>query len=106
MLRALDDASILDRYIEIKARISELQEELEELKGPLMYALMEEPEQKSYYHGYELSLQRRKTYAYSPEVRDMEESLKERKEMERNTGMAEVIKDQAILMLRAQKPAT
>ncbi len=103
MLRALDDASILDRYIEIKAKISELREELEELKGPLLYALMDEPEEKGSYRGFDLSIQRRKTYEYSSDVQDMERALKEAKDRERKTGIAEIVKHQAILMLKAQK---
>ena len=103
MLRALDDASMLDRYIEIKAKISELQEELEELKGPILYALMEEPEEKGTYRGFDLIIQRRKTYEYSPVVKEMEQALKETRDSERKTGIAEIVKHQAILVLKAHK---
>ncbi|MEZ4702721.1 MAG: hypothetical protein R2834_20475 [Rhodothermales bacterium] len=101
MLRALDDASILDRYLEIKARIAELEEELESLKAPLIYALMEEPRENAQYKGFELSIQRRKTYAYSEKVTELEEVLKEARAHEREAGIAEVAKDQAILVVRA-----
>lgn len=104
MLRALDDASALDRYIEIKARISELQEELETLKAPLLYALMEEPEEKSHYKGFELSIQRRKTYTYSEKVQELEKVIKDAKKIERANGLAEVVKDQAILVLKTVRP--
>ena len=103
MLRALDDASMLDRYIEIKAKISELQEELEELKGPLLYALMEEPEEKSEYRGFELGIQRRKSYQYTDAVQDLERTLKEAKDHERKSGAAEIVKHQAILVLKSKK---
>lgn len=103
MLRALDDASMLDRYIEIKAQISALQEELEELKGPILFALMEEPEEKGLYRGFDLLIQRRKTYEYSPVVKDIEQALKDAKENERKTGIAEIVKHQAILVLKAHK---
>ncbi len=103
MLRSLDDASMLDRYIEIKAQISELQEELEALKGPLLYALMDEPEEKGSYRGFELSIQRRKTYEYTPAVQELEKTLKEEKSRERNTGAAEVVKHQAILVLKSAR---
>ncbi len=103
MLRALDDASLLDRYIEIKSKISELQEELDSLKGPLLYALMEEPDEKGSYRGFDLLIQRRKTYDYSPTVKDLEQALKEAKDHERKSGVAEVVKHQAILVLKAQK---
>lgn len=103
MLRSLDDASMLDRYIEIKAKISELQEELDELKGPLLYALMDEPDEKSAYRGFELTIQRRKTYEYTPAVKELERTLKEEKDKERKTGTAEVVKHQAILVLKSAK---
>ena len=103
MLRGLDDASILDRYIEIKTQIAALQEELEELKGPLLAALMDEPESKSDYKGFEFSIQRRKTYAYSPHVEELERALKDAKAIERSSGTAQVMKDQAILMMKTRK---
>ena len=103
MLRSLDDASMLDRYIEIKAQISELQEELEPLKGPLLYALMDEPDEKGSYMGFELSIQRRKTYEYTPSVKELERRLKEEKDKERKSGTAEVVKHQAVLVLKAAK---
>ncbi len=103
MLRALDDPSLLDRYIDVKAQIAELQEELEELKGPLLYALMEEPGETAIYSGFELCIQRRKTYEYSSKVQEIEKLLKEAKVHERNTGIAETMKHQAVLVLRPQK---
>lgn len=103
MLRALDDPSMVDRYIEIKAKIAELQEELEELKGPLLYALMEEPEEKSDYMGFQFSIQRRKSYEYSSNVQQLEKELKAARDHERKTGIADVVKDQAILVLKAPK---
>ncbi|MEM8488698.1 MAG: hypothetical protein AAF564_24340 [Bacteroidota bacterium] len=103
MLRALDDASMLDRYIEIKAQISELQEELDHLKPYLLDALMDEPEQKGTYQGFNLLIQRRKSYAYSPAVEELEKTLKAAKEHERSAGLAEVVKDQAILVLKTAR---
>lgn len=103
MLRALDDASMLDRYIEIKAKISELQEELDALKPYLLDALMDEPEQQSAYRGFNLTIQRRKSYTYSPAVAELEKTLKAAKEHERANGLAEVVKDQAILVLKTAR---
>ena len=103
MLRALDDASILDRYLEIKAQLAELEEELEALKAPLIYALMEEPKEQAHYKGFEVSLQRRKSYTYSEKVQELEDVLKEAKAHERDAGIAEVSKDQAILVVKTLK---
>ncbi len=94
---------MLDRYIEIKAQISELQEELEQLKGPLLYALMDEPDEKGAYRGFELSIQRRKSYEYTPAVKELERTLKQEKDKERKSGAAEVVKHQAILVLKSAK---
>jgi P2-related tail formation protein len=103
MLRALDDASVLDRYLEIKAQLAALEEELETLKSPLLFALMDEPGQKALHRGFEISVQRRKTFAYSDKVQELEDVLKEAKAHEREAGLAEVTKDQAILVVRAVK---
>ena len=104
-MRSLDDASILDRYIAIKAQISELEEELENLKPRILYALMDEPDEVSEHKGFNFSIQRRKTYAYSDKVKELEQILKEAKTLERNQGIASIEKDKAILILRTAKPS-
>ena len=103
MLRALDDKGILDRYIEIKQQISELEEELESLKGPLLDALMEEPETRADYHGFQFKIQFRKTYSYSDKVKELEGILKKAREHEKSAGIAEIVKDKAVLVMTTPK---
>ncbi len=103
MLRALENASALDRYIAIKAQISELEEELNALKPEILYALMDEPRESASYKGFDFSIQRRKTYAYSEKVKELEKVLKDAKEYERKEGIAGVEKDQAILVMRTAR---
>lgn len=103
MLRALDDKGLLDRYIEIKQQLSELEEELESLKGPLLDALMEEPDSRAEYHGFQFKIQYRKTYSYSEKVKELEDILKKAREHEKSSGIAEVVKDKAVLVMTTQK---
>ena len=102
-MRSLDDASVLDRYIAIKAQISELEEELEGLKPEILNALMDEPKEVSDYRGFNFSVQRRKSYTYSPKVKELEEILKEAKAHERENGIASIKKQSAILVMKAAR---
>ena len=102
-MRSLDDTSVLDRYIAIKAQISELEEELEELKPEILNALMDEPKEVANYKGFNFSLQRRKTYSYSPKVKELESVLKEAKAHERDEGIATIDKHKAILVMKADR---
>lgn len=103
-MRELEDASIMDRYIATKAKISELQEELDEMKGALLYALMEEPEEKFNHKGFEFSIQRRKQWAgYSDNVAYLTDELKALKKHEQKHGPAEMVKDSAVLILKQSK---
>lgn len=102
-MRALNDASVLDRYIAIKAQISELEEELEQLKPEILHALMDEPKEVAGYKGFNFSIQRRKTYTYSPKVQELEDVIKEAKAHERSEGIATIEKQKAILIMKAAK---
>lgn len=104
-MRSLDDASVLDRYIAIKAKISELEEELEELKPEILNALMDEPKELADHKGFSFSIQRRKSYAYSPKVKELEDILKEAKAHERDQGIATIEKQKAILVMKAARKA-
>lgn len=102
-MRSLDDAAVLDRYIAIKAQITELEEELEHLKPEILNALMDEPKELAAYKGFNFSIQRRKSYAYSPKVKELEGILKEAKAHEREQGIATIEKQKAILVLKADR---
>ena len=102
-MRSLDDTSVLDRYIDIKAQISELEEELERLKPEILHALMDEPDELADYKGVNFSIQRRKSYSYSEKVQELEGILKEAKAHEREQGIAMIEKQKAILIMKTPK---
>ena len=65
---------------------------------------MDEPEEVSEYKGFNFSIQRRKTYAYSDKVKELEQVLKDAKKHERAQGIASIEKDKAILVLKSPRP--
>jgi len=100
-MRALDDKNQVQQYLELKAQIQELTEQMEQLKGPLLYALMEEPEQKHQALGMEFTIQTRKTWGnYSESVTRLAEQLKLKKKQEQIDGVAEITKHQSILVVK------
>ena len=105
-MRSLNDNSTLDRYISIKAQISELEEELSELKPEILNALMDEPKEQSSYKGFSFSIQRRKTWDYSPKVQELKDVLKEAQKHERVNGIATEKKHSAVLVMKAEKEVT
>ncbi len=99
-LRALETDEPLRRYVEIKAEIQRLTDEMEALKPEITYALMEEPEERTIYAGCEITLSRRRSYEYSAELQAWEKALSDRKRIERLCGTAVVVKDQAFPVVR------
>lgn len=99
-MRDLDNPEDLTRFLEIKATIKELEEELEPLKDRIIYALMGEDGQKFQHGDNLLSLSYRKTYDWDsiPEIENLNLNLKFLKEKHKKT--VEVKKDQAILTVR------
>ena len=103
-MRNLDDPKMVERYLQLKAQMEEITEQLDEMKGPLLYALMEEDQQKHEALGCEFSIQYRKTWGnYSQSVTRMEQELKLKKKQEQADGVAEVVKHQSILMVKRAK---
>ncbi|HMB91804.1 MAG TPA: hypothetical protein VKP65_13210 [Rhodothermales bacterium] len=91
-LRALDINEPLERYLDLKAQIEHLTEELDALKPMITAALMDEPEQRTLFRGHEITLGTRKSYAYSEEVQALEKALRDAKTIERLRGEAAVIR--------------
>lgn len=102
-LRALDDQSKLDRYLEIKAQIKQLEEELDGLKDDIFYALQEEPEQKCTHLGCDLSIQYRNIYEYSEQLRIDEQEIKARKKYEESAGIAAIVRQTGYVVVRQAK---
>ena len=89
-LRALDMNEPLSPYLNLKAEIDRLTDELNELKPQITAALMDVPEQKTYFRGHEITLGTRKSYARM-EVQALEKALRDAKAIERLRDEAEVI---------------
>lgn len=71
-LRALEDQSVLDRYLELKAHATQIEEEMEALKPMLLSAVLDEPEGKGYHCGFALGTQNRRSCEYSERVSALE----------------------------------
>jgi hypothetical protein len=91
-LRAPNTTQPLERYLNLKAEIEQLTDELEELKPMITAALMDEPEQRTYFRGHEITLGMRKSHAYQTEkVQALEKALRDAKAIERLRGDVEVM---------------
>ena len=87
-MRALKNLDPVTRYLELKAEIAALTEELDELK-PLLYdALTDEPGQTFTHHGFRFSVGLRRTFTYSDEVNRLSARVRELKKAEENDGTA------------------
>ncbi|WP_457651332.1 hypothetical protein [Rhodocaloribacter sp.] len=103
MLRYLDDERPLKRYLEIKAEMKRLEEELRELQPVILAALWEEPDERAEYAGYELTVGARRTYAYSERVETLKKELKALKKQEEQDGTATLIRHTSFVVVRPLK---
>ena len=99
-LRALDTNEPLDRFLEIKAQIETLTEELEQLKPEITAALWEEPEHRTLYQGCEIALSLRKTFEYSAAIQAHEKALRDAKQIERLNGTAVVVRQSSFPVVK------
>ena len=100
MLRYLDDQKPLERYLEIKAEMKRLKEELDELQPLILTALWEEPEQRTAYRGYELAVNTRRSYQYSEAVQEMQTTLRDLKKAEEQDGTALLSRNTSFVVVR------
>ena len=105
MLRALDTTEPLERYLTLKAEIRRLTDEMKELEPLILDALMDEPEETCDYLGCRLTVQRRRTYAYSERVERMQEELKALKKLEEANGTAEITRHTGFVVVRQLETA-
>lgn len=103
-LRALDDPQPLERFLELKAEIKRLEEELAALQPLILAALYDEPEQRTTFHGFELTIGTRRTWVYSEAVEKLEDELKALKKHEEQTGLAEVSRYTSYVITKAARP--
>lgn len=102
-LRGLEDQSTLDRYLEIKAQIKHLQDELSQIQDEVFRALDSEPGRTCEHMGCVLSIQYRTTYEYTPETQIAEQELKARKKYEESAGIAAIKSQSGYVVVRAAK---
>ncbi len=105
-LRALDTNEPLDRFLEIKAEIAALEEELEGLNPMITYTLWEEPEHRTLYQGCKIALSTRMTYEYSYQIKAHEKALREAKQVERLTGRAKMVRATSFPVITPMKMET
>ena len=105
-MRHLDSIAPLDQYLELKAEIKRLDEEMRALQPLLLDALMDEPGETFEHRGYRLSIQRRRTYAYSEAVDALKDDLRHLRRQEEATGIAQIRTDKAVLVLSPVKKAS
>ena len=113
-MRALEDLTLVDRYLELKALMEEYKEEMDTLKPMLMDALVMEDGEKYQRSGFEFTIQRRKTWEYdediqsdidsfNKEIKHFKNEIKELEKHAQHTGKAKVSKFTPVLMVKAQK---
>lgn len=102
-LRYLDDQAPLVRYLELKAHIKRLEAELKELQPEILAALWEEPEHQTAFMGHKLTLQTRKSFAYSDRVTELKQALRDQKKREEANGMATLVKHTSFVVVREAK---
>ena len=79
---------MFEKYIELKAKESEIAEAIEELK-PTLTTVVDERGGKFDYNGFSFSVSYRKKYEYNKRILDMEEELKkQKKDFEKNSEPA------------------
>jgi hypothetical protein len=103
----MDETKLLDEYLELKSKISELEEKLELLK-PAVFdfiddKLRETNEKYFPFRGFKFELQYRTSYNYSEEVFDMESRLKEIKKQEERDGIAKAKSQTGFVRVLANK---
>ena len=100
-MRYLNDLTPIERYLELKDRRAAIDAELDELKPLITAALMEEDGEAYEFAGFRFSLQRRKSYAYSDRVKELEQQLRAIKRQEERNGTAELVRQTAYPVVKA-----
>lgn len=89
-----EERALLRRYLDVRAKLSELEEELEKLK-PAVFdviddALRASGEKQVVFEGMAFQTQYRATFEYSPDVKRLEDELKALKKEEEKSGRAAI----------------
>ena len=97
-----DDALML-RYLEVKAELKQLEEELKMLQPRVLDTLWDTEENKRYLLGHELGVGSRKTYQYSEEVQELQAAVRALKKEEERNGIATLARHTAYVVVRQVK---
>lgn len=93
----------VDRYIELRKQLLEIETELESLK-PEVAAHLRAQGGLARTEGYELQLRTYQAWDYSPEVASLQLALNEAKRHERLDGRASVRETRDMLVFRSTRP--
>ena len=97
------DKKLFEEYAAIKVQIAQLTKEAKEKEGKLRNDMLTEETDKVTTDVGTFSISTRKTYNFSPLVKEMEQSVKDTKQDEIMTGKASIKDEKTILTFRAKK---
>ena len=98
----MESEALLKHYMEIKAEISRLEEELEALK-PAVFDVVSDAGGKIEFMGQEFQTQYRKTWEYTQDIRHFEDELKELKRKSEAEGSAIIRKMSGFVVMKAAR---
>ena len=103
-----EDDALIREYLTLKTLVSEAEERLDALKPRLIDMVLDQPDDdgkgpRAHAYGFEFSLQFRRSYEYSEHVRELTDQLKATKKYEEAHGIAQITKQQAVLMTKTLK---
>lgn len=102
-LRQLEDQTPLMRYLQLKSELKRIEAEIKELQPEILAALWEEPEHQTAFMGHKLTIQTRKSFAYSDEVSILQKQVRDLKKHEEREGIASLKKHTSFIVVREAK---
>lgn len=99
-----DREELLRRYIALKEKAKEIEEQIESLKSNVFFTVSEMLEQTGekqvVFEDYVFTVQYRKTFDYPPQIKKMEEELKAAKKEAEASGEAILKSDNGFVVLK------
>lgn len=99
-----DREELLRRYIALKEKAKEIEEQIESLKSNVFFTVSEMLEQTGekqvVFEDYVFTVQYRKTFDYPPQIKKMEEELKAAKKDAEASGEAILKSDNGFVVLK------
>jgi hypothetical protein len=97
------DKNIVEEYIELKRIIKESTARLEELQEELKTSIEVGKKTPEVNGGVIYHMEGKAKFIYTPALVEMEKSLKEKKKLEEQTGVAQLTKGEPYLMVKLSK---